>query len=68
MKSIPKKQISKANEEISEIDETLSLLRDNWLICDEHNKLKYQKLIDRALDDRLLCMATRDGKDPTPND
>lgn len=67
MKAPTKKQIAKAKKDIAEIDESLSLLRDNWLVCSEQNKVKYQKLIDRMLDERLLCMAARDGKTPTPN-
>ena len=68
MKAPSKRQVSKAKKEIVEIDESLSLLRDNWLVCSEHNKVKYQKLIDRMLDERLLCMAARDGKIPVPNE
>lgn len=62
MKALSKKQLKAVNKDIAEIDDSLSLLRDNWMACSDHNKAKYQKLIDRMLDERLLCMAVRDGK------
>jgi hypothetical protein len=67
MKAPTKKVVKQAKKDIEEIDESLSLLRDNWLVCSEKNKVKYQKLIDRMLDERLICMAARDGKVPTPD-
>lgn len=56
------KTLTEVNKEIKEIDDALGLLRENWLVCSEKNKSKYMKLIDRMLDERLLCMAKRDGK------
>jgi hypothetical protein len=65
MKTPTKKVVNKAKKDIVEIDGTLGLLRENWMVCSEKNKSKYMGLIDRMLDERLLCMATRDGKEIT---
>lgn len=62
MKPPTAKIVKQMKKEIKEIDDSLSLLRDNWMVCSEKNKSKYMKLIDRLLDERLLCMAQRDGK------
>lgn len=48
--------------EIQEIDDSLGLLRENWLVCSEKNKTKYMRLINRLLDERLICMSERDAK------
>jgi hypothetical protein len=56
------KALKEVNKEIREIDDSISLIRTNWLTCSEKNKSKYMKLIDRMLDERLICMAKRDGK------
>lgn len=55
------KALKDVNKEIKEIDDALSLLRENWLVCSEKNKRKYMKLIDKMLDERLICMSKRDG-------
>lgn len=59
---VSKETRKEAMQEIKEIDEGLSLLREGWLSAKESNKLKHLKLINKMLDERLICMAKRDGK------
>lgn len=57
------KALKEVKLKIQEIDESLSLLRTNWLACAPKNKEKYERLINKTLDERLVCMAKRDGKE-----
>jgi hypothetical protein len=45
---------------IKHIDSQLSLLRDSWLESEGEKRLKWQSLINRALDERLKQMRLRD--------
>ena len=51
-----------AIKEIKELDDSIDLLRDNWMNCSEKNKPRCMNVIDRLLDERLILMAERDKK------
>jgi hypothetical protein len=62
-----KKLNAAAVAEIKEIDDTLNLLRENWLTAKELNRIKYMKLIDKSLDERLVAMAKIDTQNEAVN-
>jgi len=48
--------------QIKELDESLGLLRENWMSAKGPNVEKYMKMIDKLLDERFTYMQKRDGK------
>lgn len=47
-------------EQIKQIDEKLSLLRESWQDANPNKKARWMKMINEALDERLVLMEKRD--------
>lgn len=48
-------------EQIEQIDEKLSLLRESWQDAKLDKKTRWMKMINEALDERLVLMEKRDN-------
>lgn len=48
-------------EQIEQIDEKLSLLRESWQDAKLDKRTRWMKMINEALDERLVLMEKRDN-------
>lgn len=54
-----------AVKSIREKDAELSLLREGWMNAKNISKVRYMRMINKHLDERLILMKTRDGNEVT---
>ena len=52
----------KANKEIAELDDSLKLMSEHLKTCSEKDTKRYMVIVNRLLDERLICMEARDKK------
>jgi hypothetical protein len=53
---------TEATDQIAQVDEKLSILRESWLDAKPEKKAVWMTKIDAALDERSKLMRIRDGK------